>query len=135
MAAKICDNYSTIAKECCRDWQLHLFLFLTRCSKLCYKLSGEFKHLHSAIPCIANQEMSGFVQRKEARRIKLSVPSPLHPELVKKFALFIKNFYTMISSVRYNKIVVVLNTVKGIDERTLFTDSTQKLTIKGKDID
>ena len=79
--------------------------------------------------------MSCFVHRQAARRLKLSVPSHPHPEIVKKLALFIKNFYTMISSVRYNKIVVVLNTVKGIDERTLFTDSTQKLTIKGKDLD
>ena len=40
----------------------------------------------------------------------------------------------MISTVRYNKIVVVLDTVIGIDERAFSTDSTQKLTVTGKDL-
>jgi len=135
MVASFSDNYSAIAKECCGDWKTNPSFSLAKCSKLCSKFSVEFKHLHSVILCITNQEMSRFVHRQAVRRLKLPVSSPLHPEIVKKLALFIKNFYTMISIFRYYKIVAVLDTVSGINERTLLTDCTQKLTIEGKDLD
>ena len=86
------------------------------------------------IPWITNQEMSCSVHRKAARIVKFPVLIPLLSKFIKKFALFIKHFYTMSSFVWYNKIVVVLDksTVSGIDERLFFADSTQKSTIEWK---
>ena len=57
MVARFSDNYSAIAKDCCGDWETNPSFSLAKCSKLCSKLSVEFKHLHSVILCITNQTL------------------------------------------------------------------------------
>lgn len=49
MVIIIGDNYFTITKDCCRNWDIELSCPCTTYSKLSYKLSAEFKNLHSVI--------------------------------------------------------------------------------------
>ena len=66
-------NYLSVTKICCRIWMLKLSPLATFTSKLCNKLSTQFKYLNSVIECITNSKESFFVNWQIMGPIELSI--------------------------------------------------------------
>ena len=99
MITKVRYNYSTIIKDCCRDWLVKLPCLTATCSKLCNKLSTQFKHLDSAIPGITDEQVACFVHRQATSAIELPIPTLLFPKSIQELSLPVKNLNTMITTV------------------------------------
>ena len=54
VVVRITHNYPSITKICCRPWKVKLSSLTTFTSKLCNKLSTQFKYLNSVISCITD---------------------------------------------------------------------------------